>query len=139
MSTNLDLVRSICANWERGEFRSTAWMHPDIEIVWSRWISPVTTKGVGEAVELFRDEVLSTLEAATFETEEIREVDTERVLVLARRSGHGKRSGLELGEMRSKAAVLFHVRDRKVTTLVWYWDRDRALIDLGLMREGDSR
>jgi ketosteroid isomerase-like protein len=34
--------------------------------------------------------------------------------------------------MQSKGAVLFHVQDGKVTTLVWYWDRDRALADLGL-------
>ena len=61
-SANLDLVRSICANWERGEFRSTAWMHPDIEITWPpSSVSPVTTKGVSEAAERFRDEVLSSL------------------------------------------------------------------------------
>ena len=136
-SASLDLVRSICANWERGEFRSTAWMHPDIEIVWSRWISPVTTKGVGEAVELFRDEVLSTLEAATFETEEIRDVDSERVLVLGHYTGHGKLSGIDVRTLGREAA-LFHVHRGHVTKLVRYANRRDAFADLGLTPEGDT-
>jgi ketosteroid isomerase-like protein len=47
-------------------------------------------------------------------------------------SGRGKRSGLEVGQMRAEGAMLFHVRDGKVTRFVGYWDRDRALADLGL-------
>ena len=68
--------------------------------------------------------------------EEYRELDSERVLVLQNHSGLGKRSGLELGQMGSKGANLFHVRDRKVTRLVHYWDGERALADLGLAQQG---
>jgi ketosteroid isomerase-like protein len=39
---------------------------------------------------------------------------------------------LEIGQMRTNGAVLFHIHDGKVMRLVIYWDRDRALADLGL-------
>jgi hypothetical protein len=66
------------------------------------------------------------------EVEEHRELDAERVLVLESRRARGKASGLELRNMRSEGAVLFCVRDAAVARLVFYWDRDRALADLGL-------
>jgi hypothetical protein len=47
-------------------------------------------------------------------------------------SGRGKTSGLEVGDIRMAGANLFHVRGRKVTKLVLYWDRERAFADLGL-------
>jgi ketosteroid isomerase-like protein len=64
--------------------------------------------------------------------DEYRELDEERVLVFDHRSGRGRASGLELGRMRTQSAHVFHVRDGKVTNLVAYADRDRALADLGL-------
>jgi len=66
------------------------------------------------------------------EVEQYRELDAARVLVLELRRARGKASGLELRRMRSEGAVLFHLRDGRVARLVFYWDRDRALADLGL-------
>jgi len=65
------------------------------------------------------------------EVEEYRELDEERVIVLPQVSGRGKSSGLELG-MWTQAAALFHIREGKVTRFVFYWDRERALGELGL-------
>jgi len=61
-----------------------------------------------------------------------RDLDDERVLALVEASGRGKASGVELGQMRTKGAALFHVREGKVTRFVFWWDRERALADLGL-------
>ena len=63
---------------------------------------------------------------------EYRELDGQRVLVFIHASGRGKTSGLDLGQVAKTAACLFDIRDGKVTRLVNYWDRDRALADLGL-------
>jgi len=70
------------------------------------------------------------------EPEEYRELDSERVLVLVRNTGRGKASGVDVGEIHSKAANLFHVNDGKVTKIILYWDRENALVDLGLPSEG---
>ena len=69
------------------------------------------------------------------EAEQVRELDDERMLVLTRYSGRAKTSGLEV---RTEGAHVLHVRDGKVTRYVRYWDRDRALADLGLASATDS-
>jgi ketosteroid isomerase-like protein len=83
-------------------------------------------------------EFLSAWEAFRLEADGFRELDTERVLVLDHRSGRSKTSGLELGQMRTKGARLFHIRDGKVTRLVVYFDRERAFADLGLAPDADA-
>jgi ketosteroid isomerase-like protein len=131
MAENLDLLRSIFAAWERGDWSSAAWAGPEIEYVIADGPDPVSATGLEGMAAAWR-RVMSGWEELRAEADEYRCLDDERVLVLFRRGGRGKRSGLELGEMQSKGAVLFDVHDGKVTTLVWYWDRDRALADLGL-------
>jgi ketosteroid isomerase-like protein len=64
--------------------------------------------------------------------EEYRELDAERVLVIGYHGGRGKTSGVEVGQMQTKVAGLFHIRHGKVIRLVTYRERDRALADLGL-------
>ena len=54
------------------------------------------------------------------------------MIVLARPGGRGKTSGIDLGSMKIKGAQLLHVRDGKVNRLVHYYDRERAVADLGL-------
>lgn len=136
---NVELVRSICAPWECGDFSSAEWAHPDIEYVIADGPTPGSWTGLVGMATGWRD-MLSAWEELRAEPEEYREVDDERVLVLTGSSGRGKASRLELGQMQTKGANLFHVRGGKVTRLVVYFDRrERALVDLCLSPEADPR
>jgi ketosteroid isomerase-like protein len=137
MSANLDLVRSICAAWERGDYSSAGWAHPEIEYVQADGPAPGSSKGLAGMAEAVRG-WLSAWEDIRFEIGEYRELDDERVLVLTRNSGRGKTSELELGQMKTGGAHLFHIRDGKVTKLVAYFDREHARADLGPAPEGGS-
>jgi ketosteroid isomerase-like protein len=134
MSENLDLVRSIYADWERGDYGSVEWAHPEIEFVIADGPVTGTWQGLAELAEATRD-VLGVWEGARIEPENYRELDDERVLVPVGYGGRGKTSGLDVAQLQSKGAWLVHVRDRKVTRFVRYWDRERALADLGLAPE----
>ena len=131
MSENVDLVRAIYARWERGDFSSTAWADPAIEFVLSDGVSPGAWSGVAEMNAAWRDVLLAWRDFRV-EAEECRDLDDTRVLVLTDNTGSGKSSGLEVGEIRTKGANVFHIHAGKVTRLVAYWSRDRALADLGL-------
>ena len=131
MSENLDLVRSMYADWEGGDFSSATWADPEIEFVFADGPSPGSWKGVPAMASAFRD-WLSAWTDWTAEAEEYRELDGERVLVVGTSSGRGKSSGLGVGHMYAHGANLFHVRKGKVTRCLIYLDRDRALVDLGL-------
>jgi ketosteroid isomerase-like protein len=131
-SANVELVRSIYADWERGDYSSAEWADPEIEFVFADGPEPGSWTGVAGMAEGFRG-WLKAWEDYRVVADELRELDGERVFVLTHNSGRGKTSGLEIGQMRTRGqANLVHVRGGKVTKFVLYWDRDRAFADLGL-------
>lgn len=128
---NVELVRSIYAAWEHGDFASAEWAHPEIEYVGADGPSPGLSSGKAGMAEDFGG-FLSAWEGFRLAAEEYLELDSERVLVLDRFSGRGKTSGVDLGQVQSQGAWLFHVRDGKVTRMVRYLDRDNAFEAVGL-------
>ena len=128
---NVDLVRSICAAWDRGEYGAVDWAHPDIEFVAADGPQPGTWAGLAGMAEGWRA-WLSAWEDFHQEAVEYRDLDDERVLVSFRCSGRGKTSGLDLAQMHPQIAGVFHVRDGRVTRFVGYVDRARALEAAGL-------
>ena len=128
---NLDLVRSFCADWERGDFTSMEWAHPDIEYVVVDFVEPMSRVGraaTSEAIKL----ILSDWEKPRIEVDEIRRLDDGRVLVLNHLAAVGKATGIDVGAMHHDGAAVLSFRDGLVARYLSYWKRDRALADLGL-------
>ena len=133
---NVEVVRSIVSAWERGDFSSAEWAHPDVEFIVADGPVRGSWSGVPAMAEAWR-EALTAFDDLRTEVEEYRALDDERVLVLMRLSGRGRTSGLDVGDLVMKGVNLFHVRDGKVTRLVLYWDRERAVAD-GLSGSADG-
>ena len=116
-SANLELVRSICADWERGDYSRTDWQHPEIEFVFADGPTPGTWTGAAGITEAW-GEFLNVWENWRAEAQEYRELDDERVLVLLRPSARGKASGIEISDTQAMAPTVFHIREGKVTKIV---------------------
>jgi len=132
MSKNLDLVRSIYADWERGDFSVDQWADFEIEFARVGW-------GPDDGVSTGRDGMasvfrswLSAWKDWKLVAEDYRQLDRGRVLVRYRFTGRGKTSGMEVEQLRTLGAHVFHISEEKVTRLTVYADRDRALADVGL-------
>jgi hypothetical protein len=138
VSTNLELVRSIYADWNRGDYTSDTWADPDIEWDFVDWFGLGSGKGLAALRETWFDFV-RTWEELHNEAREYRELDAERVLVLTHFWGRGRGSGLELGRTGANGASLFRVRDGTVVEIKLYATRERALSDLGLVDEAEIR
>jgi hypothetical protein len=95
--------------------------------------TPGTWEGMAGMAEAMRG-FLNAWKGLRSEADEYRELDDERILVLLEFRGRGKASGLDVEQLGTKGAEVFHLRDGKVTRLVLYCDRDRAFSDLGLER-----
>lgn len=130
-TANVDLVRSLFTRFERGDYASAEWADPQIEYIVADGPAPGTWVGLAQMAECWRD-IFDAWDDLGGEVEEYRGLDDGCVLVLTRRRGRGRTSGVEIGQMRSSGAHLLTLRDGIVSKYVFDWDRDRALADLGL-------
>jgi hypothetical protein len=132
---NLELVRSIYAGWERGDWSSASWAHPDIEYVMVDEPGSQTYRGQAAMAEAWRS-FLGAWEEYRIVPAEYRVLDDERVLVLVKAYGRGKTSGVELSDStRGRGgANLFYIREGLVARLDAWFDSTHALTDLGLER-----
>jgi hypothetical protein len=102
-SPNLDLVRSICAEWERGRYSSVEWVHPEGELVIEDIPGSGSWKGVAAAVAAW-GEFLEAWEGHQVEVDEYRELDTGRVLTLGAFRARGKASGVDVEQLRNNGS-----------------------------------
>ena len=98
---------------------------------------PASWSGVAGLAAAWRD-FLSAWGEYRIQVEGYRELDRERVLVLTKRIGRGRTSGLEIAGEDARGATVWQLRAGKVTKQITYWDRDRALVDLGLPSESTT-
>jgi ketosteroid isomerase-like protein len=137
VSQNLDLVRSIYADWERGDWSSADWADPDIEFVLADGPEPSYSTGIAEMAAAWRTR-LNVIEGIRVVAEEFHQLDDGRVLVLVRNIGQASMSGIEIDQLGdARVAAVFRVDGGRVASLVLYWEWRRALADLGLAPEDD--
>jgi ketosteroid isomerase-like protein len=133
VSENLDLVRSIYASWEQGDWSSADWAHPEIELVMVDQPGAREAKGITAMAAAWRD-FLTTWEGYRIEAREYRELSDGRVLVLLQAFGRSRAAGLDLKDVTrgQRGANVFEIRHGEVTRLDAYFDERAALADLGL-------
>jgi ketosteroid isomerase-like protein len=134
-STNLDIVRSIYAAWERGDYTSADWADPQIEFAFADGPEPGSWRGISNMSRRY-SEWLSGWKDFSAAPEEYIVVDEKRILVLVHNRGRGRMSGLALDER--SVANFFEISGGKVIRLVLYWNRNHALADLGLDPEAGA-
>jgi ketosteroid isomerase-like protein len=102
---NVEIVRSIYAAWEDGDFSATEWAHPDIELIIADGPDRGSWTGLAGMAQAWRD-WLGNWEEYRVEVDEYRELDSEHVLVLMLHCGRGKASGLDVGQKGMKGRGL---------------------------------
>jgi ketosteroid isomerase-like protein len=131
-SANVVLVQSLYVAWERGDFSTRDKFDPQVEFV------RFGGEGVGQAGQWRGvDEMwaaivewLRSWEGVRAEAERIVDLG-DRVLVLARQSGQGKRSGVP---MNVESSDIFTVRGGRIVRWELYVDRAQGLRAAGLER-----
>jgi ketosteroid isomerase-like protein len=134
MSNDVDFMRSIYTEWERGDFDALGWADAEIEFVVADGPEPTRLRGLRAMLQYWR-EFLRAWDSYNVAVDEYRELGEHRVLVLMRAgSGRAKTSGLELGRHggRGGGAQVLDIREGAVIRIATYFAREHALSDLGL-------
>jgi ketosteroid isomerase-like protein len=124
---NVEVVRSILANWARGDYSSVDWADPNI--AFSGPLDAGTTRGIDELGRRW-GEFLGAWDQFATTPERFIDMGDDRVLVLVRFEGRGRVSGAPATGF--SGGQLFTLRDGKVVRLVVYSTRAEALEAAGL-------
>jgi hypothetical protein len=89
-------VRAVCTPWERGDFSSVEWAHPEIEFAFADGPTPGTWTGVAAMNDAWR-ETLTAFESLDVKVEQYLPLNDERVLVLMHNTGRGEGERLRPG------------------------------------------
>lgn len=127
---NVTLLREVYAAWSRGDFAIIYAFDPQVEYV-RVGTGPADLDGAWRGIEELWTAVTEWLRAwelLTLEAEEFI-APGDRVLVLTRHTGRGKRSGIAV---EHQLGDLFTFRAGKIVRFESYWDRAVALRVAGL-------
>jgi ketosteroid isomerase-like protein len=124
---NVELVRSLYAGWLRGEIGIDK-LDPEISMVESATLPGAASAHGVEAVERYIQSFAKHWEQISFEPLEYIDAG-ERVVVVARLVGRGKKSGVEVTRTW---AYVWTLRGQKALSMVGYADRAEALKAVGL-------
>jgi ketosteroid isomerase-like protein len=126
---NVEIVRRIFEEWERGNFSKADYLDPDVRF---RWVNPILvsrgeTRGLAELAEGVK-EFLKAWEGLTARAEQIIDAG-ETVVAIEEWRGRGKASG---APTQVHQASVWTISDGKVIRVVVYADRAEALEAAGL-------
>ena len=126
---NVEIVRRVYAEWEKGNFSPAEAFDPRVRVV---WVDPMLAQraeslGLRETTRNMR-EFLSTYERMSATAERIIDAG-ENVVVISAWRGRGKASGVEFAERQGS---IWTFSDGKVTRIENYRDPAEALEAAGL-------
>ena len=125
----MEIVRRVCAEWERGNFQTPEVFDPDVHVV---WVNPILvpaaeTHGLEELGARMR-EFLEAWGSVTATAEEILDAG-DKVVCFSVWHARGRESGVPVED---RQANVWTFVDGRATRLVNYGDRAKALQDAGL-------
>jgi ketosteroid isomerase-like protein len=126
---NMEVIKSLFEGWQRGD-RDVAGMF-DPEVEFERYGGEVAVTRTARGIKQMTAALVEwTAEWSDLRFEAERFVDLgDRVLVLARHRGVGRRSGLSLDHLETD---VFTLRDGKIVRWEAHWDPAEAQRALGL-------
>jgi ketosteroid isomerase-like protein len=124
---NVEIVRSVYEGWLRGEIGLDK-LDPEISMVESETLPGAASAYGIEAVERYMRSFAKHWEQIKFEPQEYLDAG-ERVVVVARLIGSGKKSGVAVTRTW---AYVWTIREGKALSMIGYADRAEALKAVGL-------
>jgi ketosteroid isomerase-like protein len=129
---NLEIVRSVYAEWAVGDFSHGAIFDPEVEFEMVDWPEAANSRGL-DAMRRTWMAALGAWEDFRAEPSEFIEAG-EQVVVMTRAVGRGKGSGAEVS---AETATVWTIEDGKIVRLALYWDRSKALEAVGLSQASE--